>query len=97
MVFRKTVTTPVNQMFKLETVSCEDCRFMREENKEGRYVCLAQARRRVHTKGKKECQRFQRNTPSQQTDFVEPKDPVRENTDFFDTRPLYELISGKAE
>jgi len=95
MMFGKKVTTLEDQLFKLETVSCEDCRFMREDNEEG-YICLAHARRRIEPKGKKECQRFLKNALNQKITPIRLDPPIREKSDIFDTKPLYELISGNA-
>jgi len=87
MMFGKKVTTPEDQIFKLETVSCEDCRFLREENKKGEesYICLAHARRKID-----------KNTLNQQIYTIKLDPPIREKADIFDTKPLYELISGNA-
>lgn len=97
MIFRKKASTLEYQIFKLETVSCEDCRFMREETEKGEgYICLAHARSRIDPKEKKECQRFLKNMPSQKITPVRLDPPVREKSDAFDIKPLYDLISGKA-
>lgn len=97
MIFRKTAMALEYQIFKLETVSCEDCRFLRKETENGEgCICLAHARRRIDPKGKKECQRFLKNMPNQKITPIRLDPPIREKSDVFDTKPLYELLNGKA-
>lgn len=96
MVIGKTATTPEYGIFKLETVSCEDCRFLREDAEKGEgYICLAHAHRSIDPKGEKECQRFLKKTQKRRVTSVKLDPPIRERDDAFDTKPLYELISGK--
>lgn len=95
MVTGKTATTLEYGIFKLETVSCGDCRFLREDTEKGEgYICLAHAHRSIDPKGEKECQRFLKKTHKRRVTPVKLESPIRGKDDVFDTKPLYELISG---
>ena len=96
MVSKETVKPPERHMPVPEEVSCEDCRFMREEDTDGGegYVCLARARRGVNPRERRECRRFL-SAVERKMDFKEFGDTVGEVNDYFDTKHLNNLMSGK--
>lgn len=99
MTSKKKVITPEKHLLKPQKVTCEDCRFIREENTDGdeSYICLAHARRSIDPREEKECQRFLENAVDQKKDFIEFKQTNKENIEVFDTKKLYDLMTGKEE
>ena len=96
MVSREAVEPPERRVPVPEEVSCEDCRFMRVEDKDGVEVCicLARARRGVNPRERRECRRFL-SAVERKMDPEEFGDTVGEIDDYFDTKHLNNLISGK--
>jgi len=96
MIFGKKVLPHENHLLKFEKVSCEDCRFIQEENIDGEkcHICLALARRRINPREKKECQRFLKKVVERKID-VEIEKTISDTNDFFDIKDLYKLMSGK--
>jgi hypothetical protein len=96
LVSREAVKPPEKCMPVLEEVSCEDCRFMREENTDGEegYICLAHARRGINPRDRRECRRFL-SAVERKMDFKEFGDTIEESDDYFDTKHLNNLMSGK--
>jgi len=77
-------------------VTCDDCRFLGEEEEHGEsvYLCLAKARRRIDPREKKTCRRFFKKSDDEEKDLFEYRDLKGDRSNYFDLAPLYSLVSG---